>query len=290
MTSEKTRASIGDLEYPACPLCGCERRELRFPLDGPFSVARCHGCGFHYLYPRLTESAIRQAYQESSYYEGGACGYADTSYTDQEAALRATFKRLLRNLSKRGLTGDALLEIGCGYGYLLDEARAYFNRRVGTDFSAEAAVRARATNAEVFVGGVEQVPPSSRFDCVVAIQVIEHVYDPLSFVQQLASHANPGGHVVLATPDMGGVLRKTMGRYWPSFKVPEHVLYFDFGTLRMLMHQVGLHGIRRLGYPHAFPLGLITAKFGVRIPPLVGRLGVWVPGTTVAAYGTVPDR
>jgi len=181
------------------------------------------------------------------------------------------------------------LEIGCGYGYLLDEARAYFDRRVGTDYSAEAAATARTTGAEVLVGGIEQIPCGSKFDCVVAIQVIEHVYEPLSFVDQLVSHTKPGGHIVLATPDMGGVLRKTMGRRWPSFKVPEHVLYFDFLGLRTLMSRAGLRDIRRLPYPHAYPLGLIAAKFRLSIPRPLAGLNVWVPATTVAVCGKISN-
>jgi len=117
--------------------------------------------------------------------------------------------------------------------------------------------------------------------------VIEHVYEPLTFVRQLANHTKPGGHVVIATPDIGGALRKAMGRRWPSFKAPEHVLYFDFRTLSALMHQAGLTNVRRLPYPHAFPLGLLTAKFGLTMPPLLARPKVWVPATTVAAYGRV---
>lgn len=78
-----------------------------------------------------------------------------------------------------------------------------------------------------------------------------------------------------------------MGRRWPSFKVPEHVLYFDFHTLCLLMSRAGLRDIRRLAYPHAFPLGLITAKFGLTVPPALARVKVWVPATTVAAYGRV---
>ena len=290
MTLQNIAADIsGKLEYPACPVCGSEERQFPFRLQEPYSVARCAACGFHYLYPRLAESAIRAAYQQSSYYEGGICGYADSSYADQETALRATFKRLLNNLSKQRLTGGDLLEVGCGYGYFLNEAAPYFERRVGTDYSEEAAVIARAIGAEVFVGGIEQVPRGSRFDCVVAIQVIEHVYKPLSFVERLASHTKPGGHIVLATPDIGGALRKTMGRRWPSFKVPEHVLYFDFRTLRILMSRAGLRDVRRLPYPHAFPLGLIAAKFGLTMPPPLARPNVWVPSTTVAAYARVSD-
>ena len=274
-----------NLEYPACPVCGSDRREFPFHLRDPYRVARCADCGVHYLYPRLPESAMQEAYRESSYYEGGACGYADTSYIAQESALRATFKRLLDNLAKEGLTGGDLLEVGCGYGYLLDEAAFFFDRRVGTDFSAEAVEIARATGAEVLVGGIEQLSPQRKFDCIVATQVIEHVYQPLTFVKQLASHAKPGGHVVVATPDIGGVLRKAMGRTWPSFKVPEHVIYLNFRTLSALMREAGLTNVRRLPHPHAFPLGLIAAKFGLNLPSLLARLKVWVPATTVAVYG-----
>ena len=232
---------------------------------------------------------MQEAYRQSSYYEGGSCGYADTSYTAQEAALRATFQRLLHNLARRGLAGGDLLEVGCGYGYLLDEAGPFFDNRVGTEFSPQGAEIARATGVEVFVGGIEQIPPEHKFDCVVATQVIEHVYEPLPFLRQLARHTKPGGHIVVATPDIGGVLRRAMGRRWPSFKAPEHVLYFDFRTLSALMHRAGLGDIRRLPYPHAFPLGLIGAKFGVTMPPLLAQLRVWVPATTVAAYGRVSN-
>ena len=226
-----------------------------------------------------------EAYRQPSYYEGGACGYADTSYATQEFALRATFKRLLHNIADRRLTGGALLDVGSGYGYLLDEARPYFDRRVGTEFSLEGAEIARATGAEVFVGGIEQIPAERKFDCILAIQVIEHVYQPLTFVRQLISHTQPGGHIAVVTPDIGGVLRKVMGRHWPSFKVPEHVGYFDFKTLSRLMEKAGLSDVRRLPYPHAFPLGLIMAKFGLNIRSALGRLKIWVPATTVAAYG-----
>lgn len=289
MSFEQTTAEIREnLDYPACPVCTSNHRQFPFRLHGSYRVARCTACGLHYLYPRLTEAAMQEVYRESSYYAGGACGYADASYSAQETALRATFKRLLRNLARRRLTGGDLLEVGCGYGYLLDEARSFFDRRVGTDFSNEAAEIARVTGAEVFVGGIEQVPPERKFDCIIAIQVIEHVYQPLSFVKQVASHTKTGGHIVVATPDIGGALRKTMGRRWPSFKVPEHVVYFNFQSLRALMHQAGLIDVGRLPYPHAFPLGLISAKFGLNMPSLLASLKMWVPTTTVAAYGRVP--
>ena len=287
MTETSAAALPSQLEHPACPFCGSEEREFPFQLPQDYRVAHCQKCGAHYLYPRLTEEAMQLVYRAPSYYQGGKSGYADTSYSDQEAPLRATFKCLLRNLARRRLTGGDLLEVGCGYGFLLDEARPYFQRRAGTEYSEDGAVRARETGAEIFVGGIEQLPGTALFDCAVAIQVIEHIYDPVGFVDQLVRSIKPGGYVVLATPDIGGALRRVMGRRWPSFKNPEHVVYFDFDSLQRLMTGAGLADVRRLPYPHAFPLGLIAAKFGLSLPNALARINLWVPATTVAAYGQV---
>ena len=278
-----------DLEYPSCPLCQSERREASYEQFGEHKIMRCSDCRVYYLYPRLTENAMRRFYTNDDYFDGGDSGYSDTSYADQKRALGATFKRLMRNLQKRKVTGGALLEVGCGYGYLLEEAKGYFSRRVGTDFSPQAARLASAKADAVYEGGIEQIPADARFDCVIATHVIEHVYQPLEFVEQLISRSKPGGALVLAAPDMGGMLRKLMGHRWASFKIPEHVLYFDAATLSALMRRAGLIDIERLPYPHAFPLELIASKMRLPFPAAFGKANIWIPATTIAFYGRVPN-
>ena len=276
------------LEFPACPFCGSDRREVRYSGFGEFNVVRCSACGVHYLFPRLTETAMQAAYRSGDYFAGGEAGYADTSYADQERALRATFRRLMRNLQKRGLTGGDLLEIGCGYGFLLDEARGFFRSRTGLEMSHEAAAIAKQRADRVYEGGLEQLPSDARFDCIIATHVIEHVYDPLSFLKNVANHA--AGKIVIATPDMNSPLRKLMGRRWPSFKIPEHILYVDAKTLSALMEKAGLKNVRALPYPHAFPLALIARKLHLPLPKAIANVNVWVPTTTVAVYGSIDSR
>jgi 2-polyprenyl-3-methyl-5-hydroxy-6-metoxy-1,4-benzoquinol methylase len=283
--------SHADLEYPSCPLCSSNERDVRYAnFSGGYKVVRCCACGLHYLFPRLTETAMQQAYARADYFEGGACGYSDVSYTMQERALRATFKRLMRNLQKHDLTGGDLLEAGCGYGYLLEEARGFFRSRTGIEFSHEGVILASSKADRVYEGGLEQLPAEKQFDCIIATQVIEHVYEPLAFVRQLVRHSKPNGKVVLATPDIGGMLRKMMGRFWPSFKIPEHILYFDAATLSALMRKAGLTQLHSLPYPHAFPLALIAKKLRLPFPAALGNVNVWVPATTVAIYGTVAQE
>jgi 2-polyprenyl-3-methyl-5-hydroxy-6-metoxy-1,4-benzoquinol methylase len=210
-------------------------------------------------------------------------GYGD--YAAQEQALRATFSRLLKTLAVRRQTGGALLEIGCGYGYLLDEARPYFDRRIGTDFSDGAVQQALTRADQVYRGGIDAVAGSEQFDFIIATHVIEHVYHPQAFVQGLLQRLRPGGRLLIAAPDMGSLWRKVMGRRWPSFKLPEHVLYFDRRTLAQLLQTSGVSQVTRVPYPHAFPLPLIASKIGIRLPQAFNRYSLWLPATTIAFTG-----
>jgi 2-polyprenyl-3-methyl-5-hydroxy-6-metoxy-1,4-benzoquinol methylase len=225
-------------------------------------------------------------YSKDDYFEGDEGGY--DSYIEQEAALRGTFQRFVENLKQRKMTGQSLLEIGCGYGYLLEAAQSEFGIRVGTDFSAKAIERAGQSGARVYRGGVDSLSTDEKFDCVVATHVIEHVYDPAAFLAQLKGRMNEGGTIVIATPDMGSLWRLAMGHRWPSFKLPEHILYFDHRSLTRLMQQAGFTNLRRFPYPHAFPLTLIASKFNLTVPKVLHKVNFWIPGTTLAISGNLP--
>lgn len=274
------------LEDVECPLCQSTDRDACYHFP-PYAVQRCQQCGLYYLSPRLSEAEILNIYRNDAYFEGNGSGY--TTYTDQEVALRLTFRRFLRAMQQQRLTSESLLEIGCGYGYLLDEARSYFSVRTGTDFSPQAAQMARRYADVIYEGGLDAIPAHARFDCIVANNLIEHIYDPRAFMAELCQHLKPGGVIVLATPHMGSFWRHLMGHRWPSFKLPEHVLYFDQATLANLLRQSGLQGVGEIPYPHAFPLALVAAKLHMSLPNRFRQISVWMPQTMVAMYGRLDD-
>ena len=266
------------MERSRCVMCGSDSPSGASYALPPFEVVHCGSCGLWYLSPRLREATMKQRYADASYFEGEDGGYAD--YATQEASLRATFRKLLEAMDRRDLCGGRLLEIGCGYGFFLDESKPYFERREGTEFARVAASRASDCADEIYLGGIDALPRDARYDCIVALQVIEHVYDPLSFVKNLRAHLSTGGALLLSTPNMGSRWRKTLGSRWPSFKVPEHVAFYDASTLEKLLLEAGLHHVRSVSHPHAFSFEEIFGKLGLR------RLGRWVPGWMVLP-GTV---
>jgi len=271
-------------------MCGSVNRKAMFRF-GEFGVVRCAACGLEYLSPRLVEDAMLELYRSGEYYEGGLVGY--DSYSGQEAALRATFGRIVDELVRAGFGGGDLLEVGCGYGYFLEAARPAFTTVLGTEFSQTAAAAARGRGLDVITGGLADLPAGARFDCVFSGHVVEHIYDPRAFVAGLHELLRPGGVIVLGAPDSGSFLARTMGSRWPSFKIPEHVVYFDRATLSRLMADAGLEDVRPFHYPHAFPLALVFKRLGLGwLGDRSGRLGrvpIWLPATTVAVSGRRPE-
>ena len=281
-------SQFAEREHCACPLCGADAPEATPYRDQGFAVVRCAGCRSWYLSPRLPEPVMAEAYRSGGYFGGDGAGYED--YGEQEQSLRATFRRLAAHLARGGLTGGSLLEIGCGYGFFLQEAAPYFEERCGTEFSPPAAARAGKVADQIWQGGIDAVHEERRFDCIVALHVIEHVYDPKAFMAQVTRHLRPGGHCILAAPDMNGFWRRLMGRKWPSFKYPEHVVFYDARSLQGLLAGAGLSAIKPLPYPHAFPLGQVCHKLRLPMLDSLSDLSIWLPGTTVAAAGRLESQ
>jgi SAM-dependent methyltransferase len=273
-----------ELEQVACPACGVDDPTLRYDLS-PYRVVQCPACELSYLSPRLNEATMLRFYQDEKYFENGDVGYI--GYLQQERSLRYSFRRFLRQLHRRGLDGGALLEVGCGYGFLLDEAEPYFDRRVGIDFS-EAVTRAVDRADRVYQGDLDVLPPEERFDCIILVSVIEHVHNPVDYLRKLHDRLRPGGKVVVATPNVDSIWRRLLGLRWPAFQVvPEHVGFYNGPTLSALLKRAGFSGVTSLPFVRAYPANMVIEEFNVW-PRIFGPLGtrnVAFPGYIVARCG-----
>lgn len=120
-------------------------------------------------------------------------------------------ERLLAHFGRDGRAvkpfgGLRVLDLGCGGG-LISEPLARLGAEVtGLDPAAENIEVARAHAARQLIS-IEYVQGTSgdlvgqgrRFDCVVALEVLEHVPDVPSFLADCAALTEPGGLIVLST-------------------------------------------------------------------------------------------
>ena len=108
--------------------------------------------------------------------------------------------------SPRPFAGLRLLDIGCGGG-LISEPMARLGFAVtGIDAGHETVAAAR-THAQAFGVAVDYrettaedlAAAGERFDAVLALEVVEHVADPMLFLGSAAELVRPGGALIAAT-------------------------------------------------------------------------------------------
>jgi SAM-dependent methyltransferase len=271
-----------DLETTNCLICQSSNSSIIHTFR-QLNVVICRECGLVYLNPRLKELTMRTAYRSENYFLRSVdAGYEDYSF--QENSLRITFRRFLEQLKKQGMTSDRLLEVGCGYGYFLDEAKDFFSYRAGVELSQDAGSHAeRISGARIYVGDSNSLPIEyNNFNLIVLINLIEHIYSPIDFLLLIKKRLRDNGRIVIATPDIGSFWYTMMRKRWPSFKIPEHIAFYSGKTLKSLLQKTGFGDIQELPFPHAFPFGLIANKLGITIPAKLGKLSVWLPKTMIA--------
>ena len=278
-------SKVNHLENPTCSLCGSSKILSGASYDlSPYKVVRCSECRLWYLNPRLEELEMMKLYADDSYFgRDDKQGYS--SYKTQRDSLRKTFTRFLKQLHDKGIRGNRLLEVGCGFGYMLEEAEPFFGYRAGTDFSKEAVQQASKVCDQVTLGGIDDIPGDELYDVIITVGVIEHIYEPVEFTKKLHERLKTGGKLILATPHMGSFWRLIMGTRWASFKLPEHVAFYDRNSLNKLFEKGGFSGMTQLSFPHAFPFSLVTEKLGLKVGGRLGSSSIWLPATTLAIAG-----
>jgi len=159
--------------------------------------------------------------------------FATVYKTDESGQLKQTrfdklrdgiFVRLFNKYSKKPLKDSAVLDIGCGYGYLLNsfgEAKEIY----GTDISKEAVEMAKKQNPRFKISVADILKPSElnkRFDLVLAINVIEHLTNPKLGTRNIKSLLKKDGLVIIHLPTINNAFSKWF--YIKTYaKDPTHV-------------------------------------------------------------------
>jgi SAM-dependent methyltransferase len=213
-----------------CAVCG--GNEIEEPVLG--ALGRCRTCGYVFL-PRTPDLPDRlRALYEGDYFTGAEFG----DYASQRPTFARNFQDTIRRMRDAGAASGRLLEVGCAYGFFLEQARADFEA-VGIDVNAAAIEAARGLGVDAMcVEFLDYVTPDT-FDVVCLWDTIEHVLEPRAYLEKARDLLRPDGMLFLTTGDIGSLVARLRGRKWRMIHPPSHLNYFSRVTMTRLLQSVG---------------------------------------------------
>jgi 2-polyprenyl-3-methyl-5-hydroxy-6-metoxy-1,4-benzoquinol methylase len=152
------------------------------------------------------------------------------------------------------LTGKKVVEVGCARGVSGQKLKALVGAElyVGVELDVAAAEQARTVLDQAHVANIEKTSPSDigielgQFDLLVAIDVLEHLYDPWETLAAWAAVLKPGGKLLLSIPNVQNikVIARLIAGLWEyeeeGLLDATHLRFFTLKSLISLLSGAGL--------------------------------------------------
>lgn len=145
---------------------------------------------------------------------------------------------------------NKILDLGCGIGYFLDEAKKRGWEVYGTELSEESLniCKVKGINVEKGILDHENYTPE-MFDIITSFEVIEHINNPKQELSMMHTILRKGGLVYVTTPNFNSLLRYRLKINYNIFVYPEHLTFYTPKTLKRVFEHFGfdVHKIETTG-------------------------------------------
>lgn len=154
---------------------------------------------------------------------------------------------VLRVLKKKFSFQSKLLDFGCGTGLFAYHASLHFDY-FGIDFSKDAILTAKknVSDAKFAVGSLSQLKkiPSDSVDVITCFDVLEHIRDFESYLDQFWRILSPTGWLVSSSPIVDSLSLKIKESGWLGFEDPSHIRLISRGEWKHVLLNNGFIPLR----------------------------------------------
>lgn len=134
--------------------------------------------------------------------------------------------RFYAMLARRyGRRGARLLEVGSGLGHLVGQLEDSF-QTFGMDINHWAVKQSKSVvnTSALQTASAQELPfADASFNVVIIKHIVEHLPDPAQALCEIGRVTESGGTLILATPNLGSLLKPWKGDKWIGYQDPTHI-------------------------------------------------------------------
>lgn len=229
----------------------------RLPDVIHYQIVRCKNDNLVRSSPVYDSSVVESLYKSSK-----------LNYTEQIDNLTASYLRVIDKVLSM-LTKDArILEVGCGNGFVLKALldRGYGNL-YGIEPSSDAVAKAdEKIRDKITVDFLKNgIYKNGSFNFIFFFQTLDHIYDPVQFLNICYNLLVPGGFTLSLNHDVGSLSAIILGEKSPIIDI-EHTHLYSKETIRKLFCKCGFSPIEVYS-----PESIISLKYLLWLMPLLPR-------------------
>lgn len=185
-----------NLEFRSCSMCRGQLKSEVFPyktiFNGQtFEYRKCSSCGSVIVATVPSEDTFSKMYAKKTYHDNHYANLASTQYDHS-----------VRLLAKHVAPASIVLDYGCGTGAFLKSLSSFGLHGYGLEFNDDAANEAsRKSGCKVYgIADLEVGSIEHHFDAIHLGDVLEHLPDPISTLNQILNLLKPDGILFIEGP------------------------------------------------------------------------------------------
>ncbi|TFH02348.1 MAG: class I SAM-dependent methyltransferase [Calditrichales bacterium] len=173
---------------------------------------------------------------------------------EHQTVKNPTFKenkswRILRDkiITQLGINPQSILDVGCRTGDFL----MHFDKNIireGVEISSEYATIASSRGLTIYNDFLENTQFQRKYDIVSCLAILEHLVDPVIFLNKLNQLVSPGGILLILIPTyecFKETLLHKLDRQWHMYRPPEHLNFYSQYFLDQFMVDKGFAIVKR---------------------------------------------
>ena len=220
-----------------CPVC-LKKSSFKFIKDyqskeGKFSLYECSKCNVQFWLPFQNPGA--NWYENQERYK---------RYETQPPELHAGYHKGFLRSSPVFPKNTRVLDLGCGTGVFIAELQKRGYEVWGVDFNKKAIEAAKNYYGlkNVYAMSFDnffKLPDLPQFEIITFFEVIEHLDDPLEFIQKSAKLLEPNGRIILSIPSRERIMSNVVKWDFP----PNHLTRWSEKMIKKLLQEINFEVI-----------------------------------------------